>query len=41
MDEDDKTCEKAIKGIMAVMTEGATVQKIPGEGIARNKSRNV
>lgn len=41
MDEDDKTCEKAIKGIMAVMTEGATVQKIPGEGNARNKSRNV
>ncbi len=41
MEEDDKTCEKTIKKIMAVMTEGAIVQKIPGEGNARNKSRNV
>lgn len=41
MDEDDKTCEKAIKKILAVMTAGATVQKIVGEGNARNKSRNV
>ena len=41
MDQDDRTCEKVIKKIIAVMTEGATVQKIPGEGNARNKSRNV
>ncbi|MBD5100217.1 MAG: nucleotidyl transferase AbiEii/AbiGii toxin family protein [Clostridiales bacterium] len=37
----DNVCEKEIKKIIAVMTVGATVQKIPGEGNARNKSRNV
>lgn len=41
MDQDDKTCEKVIKKIMAIMTKGATVQKVSGEGNARNKSRNV
>lgn len=41
MDQDDKTCERVIKKILEVMTDGATVQKIQGEGNARNKSRNV
>lgn len=41
MEQDDKTCEKVIKKIIGVMTDGATVHKIEGEGNARNKSRNV
>lgn len=41
MDEDDKTCDKAIRNIISVMTDGAHTEKIPGEGNARNKSRNV
>ena len=41
MEEDDKTCDKSIRKIIAVMTEGAHSEKIPGEGNARNKSRKV
>lgn len=41
MDEDDRTCEKAIKKIISVMADGATVEKVQGEGNARNKSRYV
>ena len=41
MDEDDKTCDKAIRNIISVMTDGAHTEKIPGEGNARNKSRKV
>ena len=41
MDEDDKTCDKALRGIIGVMTSGAHVEKILGEGNQRSKSRNV
>lgn len=41
MDEADKTCEKAIKQIISIMTVGANLEKIKGEGNARNKSRKV
>lgn len=41
MDEDDKTCDKALRGIIGVMTAGAHVEKILGEGNQRSKSRNV
>ena len=41
IDEDDNTCDKAIRGIIRVMTEGANVAKIPGEGSSRSKSRKV
>ena len=41
MEEDDKICDKSIRKIIAVMTEGAHSEKIPGEGNARNKSRKV
>lgn len=41
MEEDDKTCDKSIRKIISVMTEGAHSEKIPGEGNARNKSRKV
>lgn len=41
MEEDDRTCDKAIRKIIAVMTDGAHSEKIPGEGNARNKSRKV
>ncbi len=41
MEQTDKECEKAIKGIIAVMTVGANTAKIPGEGSARSKSRKV
>lgn len=42
MEESDKYCEKNIKKIIAIMSDGATViQKIPGEGNARNQSRKI
>ncbi len=41
MEEDDKTCEKEIKRIISIMTVGAQVEKIKGEGNSRNKSRKV
>jgi predicted nucleotidyltransferase component of viral defense system len=41
MEEDDNTCDKALRGIIAVMTTGANVEKIPGEGNKRSKSRRV
>ena len=41
MDEDDKACDKALRAIIAIMTQGAHVAKIPGEGNQRSKSRKV
>ena len=41
MEEDDKTCDKALRRIINIMTTGAHVEKIPGEGSQRSKSRNV
>ncbi len=41
MEQTDKECEKAIKGIIAVMTVDANTAKIPEEGSARSKSRKV
>jgi predicted nucleotidyltransferase component of viral defense system len=41
MEEDDNTCDKALRGIIAAMTNGANVEKIPGEGNKRSKSRKV
>lgn len=41
MDEDDKACDKALRGIIGVMTAGAHAEKIPGEGNSRSKSRQV
>jgi len=41
MDEEDNVCEKHIKEIIRIMGEGFEIQKIPGEGNKRNKSRNV
>ncbi len=42
MDESDKFCEKNIKKIISIMADGANVlEKIPGEGNARNHSRKV
>jgi predicted nucleotidyltransferase component of viral defense system len=41
MEEDDNTCDKALRGIIAVMTIVANVEKIPGEGNKRSKSRRV
>lgn len=38
MDESDKTCDKTIKKIEKIMTEGADIEKIDAERSNRNKS---
>lgn len=41
MDESDNICEKRIKEIIRIMSDGFEIRKIKGEGNKRNKSRNV
>lgn len=41
MEEDDKTCDKNLRKLISTITMGFQVEKIPNEGNARNKSRNV
>lgn len=41
MDESDNICEKRIKEIIRIMSDGFEIRKIEGEGNKRNKSRNV
>lgn len=41
LDENDNICEKRIKEIIRIMSDGFEIRKIKGEGNKRNKSRNV